>query len=109
MEKHKLVENQNACACPTWVTGPLVFHLETDRADEQPLFLRLLSPWPKRTALTESYVRKMAERVPGAMEIQKPSGTKARLILRVNNTTEMAYHIFGVCSCGRLLLERDRD
>jgi len=95
------------CACPKWVTGRLAFQLETDAADERPLFLRVLVPWPARTAVSEGYIRQMEERLPGAMEIQKPSGKKARVVIRVNNTSEISYTIFGICPCGNLLLERN--
>ena len=100
-------KSHSLCACPKWVTGRLVFQLETDAADEKPLMLQVLAPWPAKTAISERYIRDMAERLPGAMEIEKPSGKNARLIIRVSNTAEIAYNIFGQCPCGNLLIERD--
>ena len=100
-------KSPSLCACLKWVTGRLVFQLETDAADEKPLMLQVMAPWPARTSISERYIRDMEKKLPGAMEIQKPSGKKARLIIRVSNTAEMAYNIFGQCPCGNLLIERD--
>lgn len=93
------------CQCEQFVTGGIHLDIETDAADGRRLGLRLVGTWPRRTAVSKGFVRRLTDPaggMPGAAEWQKD-----RLIIRANDT-EIAYRQVGVCEgCGYIMVERD--
>ena len=91
------------CACSQWVEGIFDFNIERDQADNRLTAFLPESPFPRRTAVSRSFVREMTEKIgPGAIESKR-----RRMVIRTTDGKETAYAITGFCEeCKYILLER---
>ena len=102
--------NAEPCACSTWVSGGIRINFERDAADGHLLAVRLAGPLPERTAVSRRFVQRLNDPehgAPGAAEWTGGPDGRDRLILRLEGR-EFAYRRVGECSCGYIMVERDR-
>ena len=91
------------CACRQWAEGGIQFAIERDQADDRLISFLAESTFPRRTAVSTSFVEKVTNTIgPGAVEVKGK-----RMVIRTTDGAETAYAITGFCEeCKYILLER---